>query len=222
MYKSEEIKFRCLHPDEIEIRTEGPCTRVVRDGKVYYSTKVVLFKTAIGCQAILDELVGPMNWQRTHTTMDGKTFCTVSIWDDTKRDWVSKQDVGTEQNFEKEKAAASDSFKRACTLWGIGRELYYIRDVRVEIPEEMMSEEARRNPASCTENPLARGNVLYVAEIYCDEENIPTALRIVNQANTTLWTSRGFEEKKKEALGREKARKEALSKQKASTTQAEL
>jgi hypothetical protein len=37
---------------------------------------------------------------------------------------VSKQDVGTESNTEKEKGQASDSFKRACFNWGIGRELY--------------------------------------------------------------------------------------------------
>jgi hypothetical protein len=38
--------------------------------------------------------------------------------------WVSKQDVGTESYTEKEKGQASDSFKRACFNWGIGRELY--------------------------------------------------------------------------------------------------
>lgn len=38
--------------------------------------------------------------------------------------WVDKQDVGTESNTEKEKGQASDSFKRACFNWGIGRELY--------------------------------------------------------------------------------------------------
>ncbi|NOW12590.1 hypothetical protein B0H35_000004 [Clostridium acetobutylicum] len=38
--------------------------------------------------------------------------------------WISKQDVGTESNTEKEKGQASDSFKRACFNFGIGRELY--------------------------------------------------------------------------------------------------
>lgn len=35
-----------------------------------------------------------------------------------------KQDVGTTGYAEKEKSQASDSFKRACFNWGIGRELY--------------------------------------------------------------------------------------------------
>ena len=38
--------------------------------------------------------------------------------------WVWKWDCGTESNTEKEKGEASDSFKRACVNWGIGRELY--------------------------------------------------------------------------------------------------
>jgi hypothetical protein len=48
----------------------------------------------------------------------------VSIWDDAKKQWISKEDTGTESNTEKEKGLASDSFKRACFNWGIGRELY--------------------------------------------------------------------------------------------------
>lgn len=38
--------------------------------------------------------------------------------------WVWKADCGTESNTEKEKGESSDSFKRACFNWGIGRELY--------------------------------------------------------------------------------------------------
>ena len=48
----------------------------------------------------------------------------MSIWCDKKNAWVSKEDTGTESNTEKQKGLASDSFKRACFNWGIGRELY--------------------------------------------------------------------------------------------------
>ena len=41
-----------------------------------------------------------------------------------EKQWVSKEDTGTESFTEKEKGLASDSFKRACFNWGIGRELY--------------------------------------------------------------------------------------------------
>lgn len=54
----------------------------------------------------------------------GNLYCIVSIWDDDKKQWISKMDVGTESYTEKEKGQASDSFKRACVSLGIGRELY--------------------------------------------------------------------------------------------------
>jgi hypothetical protein len=63
-----------------------------------------------------------MNWQRHHSRDNAN--CTVSIWDTEKQQWISKEDTGTESNTEAEKGLASDSFKRACFNWGIGRELY--------------------------------------------------------------------------------------------------
>ena len=71
---------------------------------------------------LLDEVVGPMNWKRQHTRDNAN--CIVSLWDDDKKEWVSKEDTGSESNTEAEKGLASDSFKRACFNWGIGRELY--------------------------------------------------------------------------------------------------
>ena len=85
---------------------------------------LLLYKDARVDQKILDETYGTLGWKRTHQEIDGKLFCTVEIWDSEKKQWVSKQDVGTESYTEKEKGQASDSFKRACFNWGIGRELY--------------------------------------------------------------------------------------------------
>lgn len=48
----------------------------------------------------------------------------MEIYDKDSGEWISKQDVGTMSYSEKEKGQASDSFKRACFNWGIGRELY--------------------------------------------------------------------------------------------------
>lgn len=56
--------------------------------------------------------------------MDGNLYCTVEVYDKESDQWISKQDVGTTGYAEKEKSQASDSFKRACFNWGIGRELY--------------------------------------------------------------------------------------------------
>ena len=71
---------------------------------------------------MLDETVGEKNWKREHTRENKN--CIVSIWDADKSQWVGKEDTGTESNTEAEKGLASDSFKRACFNWGIGRALY--------------------------------------------------------------------------------------------------
>ena len=112
--------IRQLRADEVELRA-AQCG-MTRSNKPYAT--LLIYKDARVDQRILDETFGPMNWQRSHEIIDGRLYCTVSIWDDDKQMWISKQDVGTESNTEKEKGQASDSFKRACFNWGIGRELY--------------------------------------------------------------------------------------------------
>ena len=104
------IQFRPLRADEIECRVSTVSEK---------GASVLLYKTARTDMDLLDETVGPMNWQRTHQIIDGNLYCTISIWDDEKKQWVAKQDVGTESNTEKEKGQASDSFKRAGFCWGI-------------------------------------------------------------------------------------------------------
>ena len=108
-----ELIFRTLRADEIECRV-----KVVKPNGV----SLLLYKDARADQNILDETVGPMNWMRHHSR-DNRN-CIVSIWDEDKRQWVEKEDTGTESAAEAEKGLASDSFKRACFNWGIGRELY--------------------------------------------------------------------------------------------------
>lgn len=108
-------KFRTLRADEIDCRI----SQVKKDGS---GLTLLLYKDARCDQNILDETVGPMNWERRHSRENAN--CTVSIWDAEKQMWISKEDTGTESNTEKEKGLASDSFKRACFNWGIGRELY--------------------------------------------------------------------------------------------------
>lgn len=109
------LKFRDLRADEIECRVGT----VNKEGKGF---SLLLYKDARCDQNILDETVGAMNWQRSHCRDNAN--CIVSIWDDDKKEWVSKEDTGTESNTEKEKGLASDSFKRSCFNWGIGRKLY--------------------------------------------------------------------------------------------------
>ena len=108
-----ELIFRDLRADEIDCRVATINQKGV---------SLLLYKDARCDMNILDETVGAFNWQRQHTRDNAN--CIVSIWDEDHGRWVSKEDVGTESNTEAAKGLASDSFKRACFNWGIGRELY--------------------------------------------------------------------------------------------------
>jgi hypothetical protein len=91
---------------------------------------LLLYKNARVDMNILDETVGAENWQREHYECKGNLFCRVGIrcehteHNSSHREWVFKSDCGVESNTEAQKGEASDSFKRACFNWGIGRELY--------------------------------------------------------------------------------------------------
>ena len=107
------MKFRKLRADEIDCR-------VAQIEKTWCT--LLLYKDARVDQNILDESVGCMNWQKRYVRDNAN--CIVGIWDEEKKQWVEKEDTGTESFTEKEKGLASDSQKRSGFAWGIGRELY--------------------------------------------------------------------------------------------------
>lgn len=111
--------FRNLTADDIEVRVQS----AKQNGVV-----LLLYKNARVDMNILDETVGAPYWQREHYECKGNLFCRVGIKvrkdENDGGEWVWKSDCGTESNTEAQKGEASDSFKRACFNWGIGRELY--------------------------------------------------------------------------------------------------
>lgn len=111
----EQSLIRLLKTDEIECRVS-----VIKENGL----SLLLYKDARVDQRILDESFGPFGWKRSHQSIEGNLYCTVEIYDKETGEWIAKQDVGTMSYSEKEKGQASDSFKRACFNWGIGRELY--------------------------------------------------------------------------------------------------
>lgn len=155
-----EYKFRDLKADEIDVRVamckENGCS-------------LLLYKDARCDMNILDETVGPMNWQRQHTRENAN--CIVSIWDEDKKQWISKEDTGTESMTEKEKGQASDSFKRACFNWGIGRELYSAPFIWVKAEDVKLMK--RQNGTFVTTDKFI------VEKIKIEDKKI-TALSIVN------------------------------------------
>lgn len=80
----------------------------------------VAYLDARQVQERFDDVCGAKNWQNTYDSETGVSSIGILI----DNDWVWKSDVGTESNVEKIKGKASDAFKRAAVLWGVGRELY--------------------------------------------------------------------------------------------------
>ena len=154
--------FRVLRADEIDCRV----ATIKENG-----LSLLLYKDARCDQNILDETVGPMNWQRKHTR-DNRN-CIVSIWDSEKGQWIEKEDTGTESNTEREKGLASDSFKRACFNWGIGRELYTAPFIWIAAKDCNIKE--ARGKLACYDRFTVKG-IGYT-------DGVITGLQIKNQAN---------------------------------------
>ena len=154
--------IRLLRADEIECRVS-----VINEKGV----SLLLFKDARVDQKILDEMFTPFGWRRTHQSIDGNLYCTVEVWDKEKQQWIAKQDVGTVSYSEKEKGQASDSFKRACFNWGIGRELYTAPFIWV--PAEDVSIKLKGERYTTSEHFLVRA-------IDYNEEREISYLMIVN------------------------------------------
>lgn len=156
------MTFRKLKADEIDVRVASVFAQGVT---------VLLYKDARVDQNVLDETVGPMNWQREHKEVKGNLFCYVSLWDAKKNMWITKSDCGVESYSEKVKGEASDSFKRACFNWGIGRELYTAPFMW--IPAQLCDIEEKGGKYNCRTK-------FYVSEISYNEDGRISALTVLS------------------------------------------
>jgi len=94
-----------------------------------YGASCVAYIDARDVQDKLDEVCGHL-WQSRYSEHKGNLFCEIGI--KIGDEWVWRSDCGTESNVEKEKGEASDSFKRAAVMWGIGRFLYKKEIVKLD------------------------------------------------------------------------------------------
>ena len=140
-----------------------------------YGAILLLYKDARVDMKILDSVYGAMNWQRKHTVINGQLFCSVLIWDESKNQWIEKQDVGTESATEAEKGRASDSFKRACFNVGIGRELYNAPFIYIKLDAGEVRKNSKGKPTTytrfeVTEMEYNREKECFTKLIVCDEK----------------------------------------------------
>lgn len=162
-------KIRLLRAEEIECRIA-----VINEQGI----SILLYKDARVDQRILDETFGLFGWKRSHQCINGNLYCTVEIYDKETGMWISKQDVGAAGFAEKEKSQASDSFKRACFNWGIGRELYSAPFIWV--PASNVNIQKRGEKFYCN-------NRFSVSSIGYNADREISSLTVVNEKGTAVY-----------------------------------
>ena len=195
----EQNLIRLLKADEIECRVS-----VIKENGL----SLLLYKDARVDQKILDETFGIFGWKRSHQSIEGNLYCTVEIYDRESGEWISKQDVGTTGYAEKEKSQASDSFKRACFNWGIGRELYTAPFIWIPKGKALIQ---------CKDNRFYCNDHFSVSSIGYSEDREINSLLIVNDEGQPVYELKTKEagtkdgSKGKAAGGNENKRKAAQS-----------
>lgn len=166
----EDKKIPLLTAQDVECRVQQ-----ITENQNGCGAILLLYKDARVDMKILDAVYGAMNWQRKHTVINGQLFCSVLIWDESKKQWIEKQDVGTESATEAEKGRASDSFKRACFNVGIGRELYNAPFIYIKLDAAEVRKNSKGKPTTytrfnVTEMEYNREKECFTKLVICDEK----------------------------------------------------
>lgn len=153
----------------------------------------------------LDEVVGPGNWTNEYPHASQKTVCRISI--KIGDEWIYKEDGAGDTDFEAEKGALSDAFKRAAVKWGIGRYLYDLESPWVPIEAKgkshFITPEGKRTLEALLHRKAANGSAAVatpppqqtMAGRKNEAEGIRKAREWANNAHAALAefdTSKGF------------------------------
>lgn len=100
----------------------------------------VPYVTNRAIQNRLDDVVGPDNWYNDYKPWHGTDkreaqLCGISIYFEEKKRWITKWDGAEDSDIEPIKGGLSDSMKRAAVQWGIGRILYEMDAVFVDVEQ---------------------------------------------------------------------------------------
>ena len=217
----EKNVIRLLKADEIECRVS-----VINEKGL----SLLLYKDARVDQRILDETFGAFGWKRSHQCIDGNLYCTVEVFDKETMQWIAKQDVGTMGYTEKEKSQASDSFKRACFNWGIGRELYSAPFIWIPVGKasiQMKEGEDRKKRYYCNDRfaviSIAYNNDREISGLVINNDKGQTVYELKAKADTESRKEKAQPKGKLEnSQQKQEPQKEGISKEQMASLQAEL
>ena len=119
-FPSEEISWRIGSTRTDDGKVKGQCL-------AYIDARTVMDR--------LDAVVGMENWQCNYTAgVGGSIVCNIGLC--INEQWIWKADGAGASNFEAEKGALSDAFKRAAVRFGIARYLYDMKSPWVDVPSK--------------------------------------------------------------------------------------
>jgi hypothetical protein len=114
------------------------------------SGTAVPYVTNRAIQNRLDSVVGIDGWKNEYIPWhsDGKKssqLCGISVWIAERGEWLTKFDGAEDSDIESVKGGLSDSMKRAAVQWGIGRYLYTMSTVFVEVDSKGKTPKIRQS-----------------------------------------------------------------------------
>ena len=115
--------------------------RVLRTNKAKTEGYIAAYVDSRAIQRRLDKVVGWENWQNdfdvTQSAPNGEpTFvCKLSIYSTEKGEWLTKSNGAGTTDIEPIKGGLSSAFKRAASMWGIGRYLYDMKDIKCPVDQ---------------------------------------------------------------------------------------
>ena len=154
------MEVRHLKADEIEVKVKQVTSKGVF---------ALLYKTARTDMALLDESFGESNWRNDYKEVKGNLFCGIAVYFKDTQEWVWRWDCGIESREDdgnEKKGEASDSFKRAGTRWGIGRELYTAPPIFIKAETVEVGKSKSGKPTYALADKFLQ---FYVQEIGYDE-----------------------------------------------------
>lgn len=163
---------------------------------------VVPYVTNRAIQNRLDDTVGIDGWHNDFVPWKGESaqLCGISIYFSELNAWLTKWDGADDSDIESVKGGLSDSMKRAAVEWGIGRYLYGMPQVWVDVEQrgktyvpsqgsrEVLDEshekwvqkiQQRRTSAEAqdTELPVCPGNTTSQGSLQQAKQNVPDTKR---------------------------------------------
>lgn len=128
----EELMKKLQEPfsaDDIEWRVQRSMSTAKGNKAI-----VLAYVTNRAIQKRLDDIFGPYGWRNQFQEWRNEaTICGISVYNPETQDWITKWDGADETQVEATKGSFSASQKRAAVQWGIGRYLYNLEEVWVDV-----------------------------------------------------------------------------------------